>query len=354
MANKLGTAISGAGSGATAGFQVGGPWGAAIGGAAGLLGGLFGGGESEEAKAAREAAELIKNEWKFLSPEDRQLVTEYYRELGQFTPEMEQAIALGASPFEQITTDPRLERAQMDALAAFEQRAKQGGFNLSDQAQMEEVRREIAGDERRRQEAILTSNAQRGMSGAGAELAAQLASSQSSADRAADMQLKAAAQAIRNKMEAQTSAANVASNIAQTQYGRQKDLASQRAGVEEFNVRSAQGVQQRNVGARNQAQESELDYKRKTANANTYLKNKAREDERAQREKAADAYNTYLKEQSTARTGAARTSDLSQATSSQGMLDAFEGIGTGLTKGAEMGWFGETAQKRVTPKKNNG
>lgn len=335
MANKAIKAGSSALSGAAAGSALG-PIGAIAGGALGLLGGLFSGGKSEEQKAQEAAIEQLR-QIEIATPEERRIILQKLEEIGQLTPEMLEAIELGPTAYEAVTTDPALRQAQMDALARYQRKVAEGGLDLEDRAALEEIKRETARAARGQEEAILQNMAQRGMGGAGAELAARLAGSQASADRASQLGLNVAAQAQRRMAENIANQAGLARNIQSDELARFQQLAQARDIRDRFNVQNRQTVQASNVQAQNLAKQQNLDYKRRIAEANIDAANRQAVIDR-------QARLDYLKDKADKsrsiagqgiQVGAA--SDASKKASDEGLASVIGGVGGVLKEGTKEG-----------------
>lgn len=336
MANKAIKAGSSALSGAAAGMALG-PIGAVAGGALGLLGGLLGGGKSEEQKAIEAAIKDLETNYQVAPLEARKVIYERLQQIGQLTPEMEEAILLEPSAQEAIALDPKLKAAQMDALSRYQRKVSEGGMDLEDKAILAEIQKETSRQARGQEEAILQNMAQRGMGGAGAELAARLAGSQASADRAAQQGLGVAAQAQRRLGENIAQAANLAGNIESKDLARQQSLAQAKDIRNQFNVQNRQSVGARNVASGNRAQESNLDYTRRVAAENANISNKQIESDR-------DQYLNWIKDKNakqvalvSAKQGAGQVADASKKASDEGLSSLIGGVGGVLKEGTKEG-----------------
>ena len=115
---------------------------------------------------------------------------------------------------------------------------------------------------------------QRGQGGSGAELMARLQSNQSGADRLQQAELEQAKAMQQARMAALTQQANMSGQLRSQDYGEQSNLAKAKDLINQFNAQNAQGVQQRNVGTKNNAQLTNLQNQQNIANMNTELKNK--------------------------------------------------------------------------------
>lgn len=335
MANfgrAAGSALSGAASGAAAGSTFG-PWGAAaggiIGGAAGGLSSLLGGDGDEERQKQLEILQQIQHQIDLIpEPELKEVVLEKYRSAGILTPEMEQVIAAGPSRMEQIKTDPRLKQAQLGALAKLQQTGAEG-LTAEDRMVLNQVNREVAQQQKARQEGILQAMQQRGMGGAGAELAAQLSGAQAANEQQAIEAEKQAALSRQNALNAIMKSADLGSNIRQQDFGEQEKIAQAADLMNKFNTENARAVQQRNIASRNDAQGANLANRQDISNRNVGIENQQRNqaNDLAQRR-----FDNALSKQR-AKTGASQ--DVAKYYG--GVADTEDKTGTAITEGVIKG-----------------
>ncbi len=245
--------------------------------AAPLIGGLIGADQAGKSRAdanrAREQALAQFANIQLPSLEEQKLLLDEYQLTGQMTPELEAIMNLGPTAMENIAIDPRLRAEQMSALEAMSGLAE-GKMNPADAAAFELARRQSAAEAQAKEGQILQNMQQRGQGGSGAELMARLQSNQSGADRLQQAQLEEAKAMQNARMAALTQQANMSGQLRSQDYGEQSNLAKAKDLINQFNTQNAQGVQQRNVGSRNQAQLTNLQNQQNTANMNTELKNK--------------------------------------------------------------------------------
>lgn len=243
---------------------------------ANLLGGIFGNSAaSKERRAAEQARARALAEYAGIqlpTVADQQLALQQYQLTGELTPEMEQAINLGPSAYEDIQTDPRLAQAQMQALSTLQELGT-SGLTSADKADLEQIRRQTANEETARRQQILQNMAARGVGGSGVELAAQLSSSQAAANRASQEAGDLAKLAMQRKLEALTQSGNLGGQIRQQQFGEQEAIARARDVQNQFNTQNAIARQQRNIGAQNQAQQTNLAARQNISEKNTGLSN---------------------------------------------------------------------------------
>lgn len=247
-----------------------------IGGGLGVIGGLFG--DNQAGRAERQAQEMRNNALRDLMNIDLPDIEAMKRDyevpelMGKLTPQMEQALALGDSAYEDVAIDPRLQQAQFDALAQLGE-ISQGGLTDADMMGLEQVRRNAAGQDQARQEAILQQMQQRGFGGFGNELIAKLSSGQAAADRASQEGMQIAQMAQQRALEALMNQGNMASSVRSQEFGEQSRAADARDIINRFNVQNQQGVQQRNIGQQNMAQQQNLSARQAQENQRAATRN---------------------------------------------------------------------------------
>lgn len=244
--------------------------------AAPIVGGLIGNSAAKkDAKRARELLERAAREFEQIEvPELADQVRQYElaQLLGEYSPELEQLVELGPTEFEDVAADPRLAVAQMQALETLSDLGETG-LTSGEQAALREVRRNVAGEEQARQNAILQEFARRGQGGAGMELAARLQSSQSAADRGSAESDRLMQLAQDRALQAITQGAGLAGNIRSQDFGEQAQIASAQDAIARFNAQNQQALQARNTEARNQAQLRNLSERQRIAEQNTATRN---------------------------------------------------------------------------------
>lgn len=244
---------------------------AGIGGS--LVGGIMGNQASKKAMAQemalREAALQVANQLKIPEIDAQKLVLENPQQVWDFIPEREKAMLMDASAMEDVAVDPRLEQAQMDALAGLEERAADG-LTAEDMAMLRDVQRQTGGAEQARQQSILANMEQRGLGGSGAELATRLKSNQDASRTAAEAADRIAIASQQAKMNALSGMGNLAGQIRSQSFGEQSDVAKAQDIINQFNTQQRAGAQQRNVDAANTAnlQRANLQQQLETNRAN--------------------------------------------------------------------------------------
>lgn len=226
-------------------------------------------------------------------PQLQEIIYQKYKEAGYITPEMEKEIQLGTSRMETVKIDPKLREAQMQALAKLQQVGTEG-LTSEDRLAMDELNREVAQQENARQQSILQGMQQRGMGGAGAELAAQLSSSQSAAQSQQRASQQIAAEANKRALEAIMKSGQLGSDIRTQEFSEQEAESKAADAIAKANVEHSRDIQQRNISSRNSAQEANLNRAQEIADANVAMENK----QRAERERIALLkYNQALEKQ---------------------------------------------------------
>ncbi len=244
MASKEVKALGGAASGASTGAAFG-PYGALIGGVAGGLGGLLGGDDSGN------SAQLAQNQalWNALMPpsaEDLAVNYNNYNYAGDVSPKMDVAQQLGQhDALQDVNLDPRLKQAQMSALDTLSKIAG-SGFTPDEKASLDAARQQRDADVTSKLKALQQNQDMRGVGNSDMALAQQMMQAQSSANSGAADARAEQAQAYKRSLDAIMNKGSLASNMENTDYSRQANLANN------LNSRELTNLGQRaNVGASN-------------------------------------------------------------------------------------------------------
>lgn len=238
----------------------------------GALGNLF---SSDDRERAQQAAMAAYQEIASLGAGPdlaREILYRNFEQVGVLTPELEEAIQLEAPKIAQIQEAPELRKAQMTALELIGQRAATG-MGPEDRARLAEIQLQQARDTEAKRQQIIQSYQQRGLGGAGSELAAQLQAASAGSAQAGEQGLQLAAQAQRSALEAAREYGILGGQIR----GQEFDIARTKAGAEDqaamarFNEAVAR--QQRNVAARNVAQQQNLATRQRISEQNIAQQN---------------------------------------------------------------------------------
>ena len=146
-----------------------------------------------------------------------------------------QAQEQAGTEFDAIEVDPRLKDAQMQALSALTE-IGQDGLTLQARVNQEILQDQVARQDAGRQAAIMQNLAERGMGGAGMELAQRLASQQAASNRAGQAAMQNSANAQARALQALTQSGGLAGNIRSQDYGMQADRASAQDIINQFNT----------------------------------------------------------------------------------------------------------------------
>jgi hypothetical protein len=301
----------------------------------GIAGNLFDNGDEDAQKAAYQNALKAIQDVNVPTIDEQRIALEKLESQGELTPEMVDAISQGDTNLKNISTDPRLKDTQMQALQKLVQQGSEG-LTASDRAAITQINRGVDRDAEARNASILQNMAQRGMSGSGAELAAQLASSQQAMDSANTQGNNLAAQATQRALEATTNAGNLGGQIRSQDYGEAANAAQAQDAIDRFNAANRQQVMSGNVAARNNAQASNLANKQNIANQNVGLANQ-------QEMYNKGLYQQQFNNQMTKAKGiAAQDNTLAgyygqQAANTRGM---WSGIGSAVDQGAQAAFAG--------------
>lgn len=238
----------------------------------GIVGNLMGAEDREQAAlASQKALEAIMGV-SLPTIEEQKIALEKLTSSGKLTPEMLATITQGNSELSTISTDPRLQEAQMNALTSLSQRGEEG-LTASDRVALNTTRRDTNRDVNGRNQAILQNMQQRGMGGSGSELAAQLMNSQEGADRASQESDRLAAMAQQNALQATINSGQLGGQIRNQEYGEKSAAAQAQDAINRFNATNSQNVAATNVTARNDAQKSNLANDQRISDANVGLSN---------------------------------------------------------------------------------
>lgn len=232
-----------------------------VGGAANLTGGILGAEEARKGRAAAERAALEALAYydaiKIPTIQEQLLNLLTPQVVGEYTPEMLQALALEPSAMEQVRVSPELKQQQLDALAQMEQISK-GGMTEADAAAMRQIQRQTGQQARARQLAVLNDMAQRGALGSGMELAAQLQAGQQADQAASEASDRLAQELLARKMAAIQNVGSMSGQARQQEFGEQSDVARARDAIAQFNLQNRQNVMGQNIAERNTAAQRNL------------------------------------------------------------------------------------------------
>lgn len=205
--------------------------------------------------------------------EDMQIQLEQLVQQGSLSPEQAQAILADPSAMNQITTDPGLKSAQMDALLGLQDISSSGGLTDMDQANLSRIKNQEDTAARGQREAILQNAQSRGLGGSGLELMSQMQNQQSAATRNSQRDMDVAGQAQERALQALMQGGSLAGQIQNQDFGQKAQIAQANDAISKFNTQNRQNVGLTNTAANNAAQAGNLNAKQSIADANVGLAN---------------------------------------------------------------------------------
>lgn len=241
-----------------------------------IIGGVIGNmASAADRRAAQDAAqrafEIIDQ---IGAPPDlsREIIYDQFQQVGVLTPELEEAINVGVSKVAEIQEKPEFREAQLTALETLKERGR-GGLSAEDRAALNQIRSQVAQDQEAKRQQILQAFAQRGQLGSGQELAAQLSAQQQGAQIASQQGDQLAAMASQRALEAMMQAGQLGTQVRGQEFDVEQAKASAADAFKQFDIQNAIARQQRNIGAKNVAQESNLATQQRIAEQNVAQKN---------------------------------------------------------------------------------
>lgn len=267
------------------------------------------------------------------SSNDMELNLEGLVQQGILSPEEAQTILMEESEMTNISLDPRMKQAQMEALAGLQNISDSGGMTLTDDANLAKIENDEAIRSRGAREAILQNAQARGAGGSGLEIMAQLQNQQDSATRASSRDLDVAAQAQARALDALMQGGNLAGQMGAQDFSQQAQTAQAQDAIAAFNAKNRQGQQNLNTAARNQAQAQNLATTQGISDANVNVRNQQQQ------------YNKNLPQQQfdneiqkrSGQAGILSANQQAQGANSKNKADATnQMIGTGVAVGSLM------------------
>jgi len=241
--------------------------------AAGSVGGALaskgasGRSEEQQAQALQQWLDLnVPN------PKDQEIYLEQLVSQGKLSPQLEGRIRQGKTEMAGIQLDPKMRQAQMSALGEL-QNIGEGGPRLRDKAAMQQMLSEVNQNEMGKRGALEQEMARRGVGGSAMEYGMKQANQQSANQQAALMGLQNAANQQDRSLAAIMGAGEMGGKMRGQDWQQASDVAKSQDLINRFNTGNALGVQQRNVGSQNYAQEANLNNAQRISDANTGIRN---------------------------------------------------------------------------------
>ncbi len=243
---------------------------------AGLIGSIIGSGQQgsadDQAEAQKQAALAALQNINVPTIQEQQLNLALEKNAGQLSPQQEGTVKLDQNSLNNITNNPELVNAQMQALQSLQQQGTQG-LSASDKAALQQITNQQEQTANSQNQGTLQQFAQRGQGGSGANLAAALSNNQNSANNANARALQVAGQAQQNALQATAGAGNLGQSMEAQQYGQEYNKAQAQNAINQFNAQNSQNVMGTNTQAANQAQAFNLNNAQQIANQNTGIQN---------------------------------------------------------------------------------
>jgi hypothetical protein len=205
--------------------------------------------------------------------EAMKLKLEELKSQGVLSPEQEEAILQDPSLLQNVAQDPRLAKADMDALATLSSIANSGGMDAQSQLGFEQARGKAEAAARGSREANLLNAAQRGVSGSGLEFTSNQMADQNAANQYSMEGLAKAAEGNKRDLDALGALIGQTNTLSSRDLELQASKAQAQDAINKFNTQTRQGVQSTNVGANNAAQQYNLGEKQRLSDQNTVLRN---------------------------------------------------------------------------------
>lgn len=200
--------------------------------------------------------------------------------VGTYNPLLEQSPDQMATEMAGVSTDPRLQQAQMDYLQRLGQMGETG-MTMEDRAALDQIQRQTQAQQQSQQNAILQNMAQRGTLGSGMELAARLNASQQAADSASQQGLQVAAQAQKRGLEALAQAGGLSGQMRGQEFNEKSDIAKAQDVIGQFNLQNALQTNRGNVAEQRAAQQRNLAAQQAAAEQTAQIRNQQEQQNKA-------------------------------------------------------------------------
>jgi hypothetical protein len=226
---------------------------------------------AQEGKKGRQAAKDYQNEISdalnaISIPELQELALKDPKWLGNIQPFLSEEKFKALDLPEDITTDPKFRQAQMDTMETLKTVSKEG-MTAEDKLNLENISQRADRDSSSSRKATMQAMAERGMGGAGMELAQNLQAEQGLAQRRGMEGLQLASDKRKAALNAMMQRGNMATGMRNQEFGEKQANQGARMAREEFNKRMAMDVQRANVDAQNRALYRDMDLRQQAENA---------------------------------------------------------------------------------------
>jgi hypothetical protein len=193
---------------------------------------------------------------------------------GYLTPLEVQEIKADPSKLRDFAGTQAFKDASSEGLAALKEVAE-SGFSLQDKANMEEIRRRLATQEKGSREAILQNALQRGVGGSGLEMTSNLVNQQASADRSALENLMTAARGEERRLGAAERGASLGASLRGQEFGEEKAMDDAEMLINQFNAQLGMRKAEGDIGRRERAYSQNLSEAQRIADTNNKMRYEA-------------------------------------------------------------------------------
>lgn len=232
---------------------------------------MSGGNYGESEYAANRAVDALEN---LRTPDVSEMVLRLEEAVrqGEMTPEDAKLFLQQQSDANNISTDPKLMKAQTDALDSL-QDIGQNGMTDMDRAKLAKIASQEATQSRGAREAILSNANARGVGGSGVELMSSLQNAQGTADRQAERDTEVAGMAQERALQALQGAGVLGGQMQDRSFSQQLAKSDRNDAINQFNTANMNQSGQFNTKARNDAAAANLAEKQRIADANVAQRN---------------------------------------------------------------------------------
>ena len=157
---------------------------------------------------------------------------------------------LGATAQENISLNPEYQRAQDEALAGLVDVSRNKGLDIGAQVRQQQIQDSIGQQNRGAMESIEQNARMRGIVGSPMEMMNKAVAAQGATEARANAGAQLAAQADDQALAALQASGQLGGQIRGQQYGEQANLAAAQDAIAKFNAQNTQGVNERNLNAR--------------------------------------------------------------------------------------------------------
>jgi len=236
----------------------------------GAIGGLASQGDRDQAEKAMRKA-LAEIDAIGAGPDlAKQIFYREFESAGVLTPEIEKAVQEGVSSVAQIQEDPKLKKAQMEALSAIQQRGRTG-FTPQEMMQLRQERSAAERSAESKRQQILAGLRARGALDSGAGLAAQLQSADELAARQFEASDRAAAMADQRALQSMVQAGQLSGQIRAHEFDVDYKKQSAEEAMKKFNITNMQEQERRRADRETQARQYNLATEQQLLNMKTQL-----------------------------------------------------------------------------------